>query len=121
MLCLYPYYFTRTFAKGDQHMIEKIQNIFAKQSSYERRNFLKFAGLTSLFSVFPTFKTKSAHARYILNRDWWKAREIWSTEDQEYKNVEYCIQHNLKKGRDGILWSNLDNRWRRFEIRFISF
>jgi len=103
-------------------MIEKIQNIFSKKSSDERRNFLKIAGISSLFSVLPTFKTKSAHARYILNRNWWKSREIFSTEEQMNKSVEYCVHHNVRKNSSdpSQIWANLDNMWRRYQIRELS-
>ena len=77
-------------------MIEKIQKMLSKNGSSERRTFLKLAGLSSLVTVLPTFKTKSAHARYIFNRNWWYNRDVFSTEQNEFVDSEYCIQHNLK-------------------------
>ena len=105
--------------KEVRKMVEKF---LLKKNSFGRRSFLKLAGLSSLFTVLPTFKTKSAHARYVCNRNWWYTRDVWSTADSEYKSAEYCIQHNLKTSLrdDGILWSNIDNKWRKYEIRELS-
>jgi hypothetical protein len=100
-------------------MKEKAKNILLESSSFGRRSFMKLAGLTSLITVLPTFKTREAHARYILNRNWWKSREIYSTAEKATKSVEYCQQHNFRQ--DGsTLWSNLDNRWRRFDVRALN-
>ncbi len=71
-------------------MIEKAKNILLESSSFGRRSFMKLAGLTSLITVLPTFRTREAHARYILNRNWWKSREIYSTAEAVNKTVEYC-------------------------------
>lgn len=103
-------------------MIEKIQKMFSKQGSPERRTFLKLAGLSSLVTVLPTFKTKAAHARYCFNRNWWYNRDVYSTASDELINAEYCVQHNLNTSSsdDGILWSNIDNKWRKYTIRELS-
>ena len=103
-------------------MIEKVKDIFSGNNPFGRRSFLKLAGLSSLVTVLPTFKTKSAHARYVCNRNWWYTRDVWSTADSENKSAEYCTQHNLETSSrdDGILWSNIDNKWRKYEIRELS-
>ncbi len=103
-------------------MIEKVKEIFLGNNPFGRRSFLKIAGLSSLVTVLPTFKTKSAHARYVCNRNWWYTRDVRSTADSENKSAEYCIQHNLDASSrdDGILWSNIDNKWRKYEIRELS-
>ena len=100
-------------------MIEKAKNILLESGSFGRRSFMKLAGLTSLITVLPTFRTKEAHARYILNRNWWKSREIFSTAESQNKTVEYCQQHNFRQ-ESGAVWSNLDNMWRKFEVRQLS-
>ena len=43
-------------------MIEKAKNILLESSSFGRRSFMKLAGLTSLITVLPTFRTREAHA-----------------------------------------------------------
>lgn len=103
-------------------MITKIKNMVSKTNASGRRNFLKLAGMSSLVTVLPTFKTRSAHARYLLNRNWWYEREVFSTSASENKLAEYCIQHNLNTSASdaGILWSNIDNRWRKYTIRELS-
>jgi len=103
-------------------MIGKIKDKLMKNISFGRRNFLKLAGITSLSTLFTTVKTNSAKASYLFNWNWWYPREIWSTTDQENKSVEYCQQHNLNTNStdDGIVWSNIDNFWRQFEIRELS-
>jgi hypothetical protein len=103
-------------------MIGQVKEALLKRISFGRRSFLKLAGLSSLAAVFMPFKSKSARARTILNRNWWRSREIWSTADSEYKSVEYCKQHNLNATRadSGIISANLDNVWRRFDIRELS-
>jgi len=103
-------------------MIEKIEKFLLKKNSFGRRNFLKLAGLSSLFTFLSPFKTDSAHARNRCNRNWWHSREIYSTADSENKAVEYCQQHNLKTDSidDGIIKANLDNKWKSFEIRELS-
>lgn len=108
--------------QGGKKMIEKVKKCLLKKNSFGRRNFLKLAGLSSLFTFFSTFKTKSANANYIFNRNWWYPHKIWSTTDSEYKSVEYCKQHNAKTTSidDGIIWSKLDNLWRKFKIRELS-
>jgi hypothetical protein len=100
-------------------MIEKAKNILSESGSFGRRSFMKLAGLTSLITVLPTFKTREAHARYILNRNWWKSREIKSTAEGQNKSVEYCVQHNLRQ-EGNTFWANLDNRWRKFEVRALT-
>jgi len=100
-------------------MIEKAKNILSESGSFGRRSFMKLAGLTSLITVLPTFKSREAHARYILNRNWWKSREIKSTAQAQNKTVEYCVQHNFRQEGSAV-WSNLDNRWRKFEVRALS-
>ena len=100
-------------------MIEKAKNILLESGSFGRRSFMKLAGLTSLITVLPTFKTREAHARYVCNRNWWKSRQIYSTAEQTNKSVEYCVQHNLRQ-ENGTVWSNLDNMWRRFDVRALS-
>lgn len=103
-------------------MNEKIKQVFSGNSFSARRTFLKLAGLTSLVTVFPTFRTKAAHARYIGNRNWWYKRQVFSTSENTYKEAEYCVQHNLNtdSADQGILWSNIDNRWRKYQIRELS-
>ena len=39
-------------------MKEKIKNVFSGNNLSARRTFLKMAGLTSLVTVLPTFKTR---------------------------------------------------------------
>jgi hypothetical protein len=103
-------------------MKEKIRNVFSGNNLSARRTFLKLAGLTSLVTVLPTFKTKAAHARYVANRNWWYTRDVFSTSENTSKSAEYCVQHNLNtdSASDGILWSNIDNRWRKYPIRQLS-
>jgi hypothetical protein len=103
-------------------MKEKIKDVFSGNNLSARRTFLKLAGVTSLVTVLPTFKTKAAHARYVANRNWWYTRDVFSTSENTMKSAEYCIQHNLNtdSAGDGILWSNIDNRWRKYQIRELS-
>jgi hypothetical protein len=103
-------------------MIRSIKEKLLKKSSFGRRNFLKLAGVSSLATFLLPVKTNSVHARNLLNRNWWYSRDIFSTADQEDKNVEYCIQHNVRKktSEDGVIWSNLDNIWRKYQTRELS-
>jgi hypothetical protein len=100
-------------------MKEKAKNILSESSSFGRRSFMKLAGLTSLITVLPTFRTREAHARYICNRNWWRSRVIHSTAEDTDKTVEYCTQHNFRQ-ENCTVWSNLDNRWRRFDVRALA-
>ncbi len=103
-------------------MKEKIKNVFSGNNLSARRTFLKMAGLTSLVTVLPTFKTREAHARYVANRKWWYTRDVFSTSEGKYKSAEYCVQHNLNtdSAGDGVLWSNIDNRWRKYQVRQLT-
>jgi hypothetical protein len=101
-------------------MITKIKNIFSKTNASERRNFLKLAGISSLATFLLPTKTNSVHARNLFNRNWWYSRDIWSTElGEEVKDAEYCIQHTVNKRniKDGVIRANLDNSWRRYDIK----
>ena len=103
-------------------MLGKIKRSLLKKVSHGRRDFLKLAGVSSLATLAIPLKSDQARAGTLFDLNWWYPRTITSSSESKDYDVEYCLQHNVNPTwvDDGIIWSNLDNIWRPFEIRELS-